>query len=109
MTAITIRTITVTDTITDRDNGWTRKNRALGLKQSHARFFKNSGDEKLHNHAQPSGGPRDAGIEPARAAVLEGEAFVEQHDVVPLRTLGLVHGQHVAVIELVIGLALLPR
>ena len=53
MTAITIRTITVTDAITDRDNGWTRKNRALGLKlkQSHARFFKNSGDGKLHDHA----------------------------------------------------------
>jgi len=51
MTAITIRTITVTDTITDRDNGWTRKNGTLGLKQSHARFFKKSGAEKLHDHA----------------------------------------------------------
>ena len=41
----------------------------------------------LHHHAQPLRRARDAGVEPARAAVLECKAFVEQHDVVPLRAL----------------------
>src|ERR1700742_646775 len=62
----------------------------------------------LYHHAEALRRTRDAGIEPSGAAVLEGEAFVEQHHVVPLRSLRLVHGEHVAVVELVIGLALLP-
>src|SRR6516225_2782770 len=62
-----------------------------------------------YHHAQPFCRPRDAGIQPARTAVLERKALVEQHDVVPLRALRLVHGQHIAIVELVIGLALLPR
>src|SRR5947199_9211197 len=63
----------------------------------------------LHHHAQPLRRARDAGVEPSRPAVLERKAFVEQHHVVPLRALRLVHGEHIAVVELVIGLALLPR
>src|SRR5580765_126626 len=63
----------------------------------------------LHHHAQPFRSPRDTGVQPPGAAVLEGEAFVEQNHVIPLRTLRFVHGQHVAIVELVIGLALLPR
>src|SRR5882757_547846 len=63
----------------------------------------------LHHHAQPLRRTRDAGVEPAGAAVLERKAFIEQHHVVPLRALRLVHGQHIAVVELVIRLALFPR
>src|SRR6266478_1585310 len=63
----------------------------------------------LHHHAQPFRRARNAGVEPSRAAVLERKALVEQHHVVPLRALRFVHREHVAVIELVIGLALLPR
>src|SRR5438128_1808285 len=44
----------------------------------------------------------------ASATFLERKALVEQHHVVPLRALRLVHGQHVAVVKLVIGFALLP-
>ena len=58
---------------------------------------------------QPLRRARDPRVEPSRAAVLKGKALVEQHDVVPLRALRLVHGEHIAVVELVIGLALLPR
>src|ERR1700730_1265622 len=61
-----------------------------------------------HHDAQPLCRPRNAGIEPPGAAVLECKALVEQHHVVPLRALRFVHREHVAVIELVIGLALLP-
>src|SRR5262245_39505644 len=63
----------------------------------------------LHHDRQAFGRARDAGIEPARAAVRKGKRFVEQDDVVPLRALGLVHREHVAEVELVIALALLPR
>src|SRR5215831_5432272 len=63
----------------------------------------------LYHHAQPLRRPRDPGVEPARAAVLERKALVEQHHIVPLRALRFVHGQHIAVVELVIGFALLPR
>src|SRR5438105_40728 len=63
----------------------------------------------LHHDAQPFRGARDAGVEPSRPAVLERKTLVEQHHVVPLRALRLVHGEHIAVVELVIGLALLPR
>src|SRR5256885_3936151 len=63
----------------------------------------------LDDDGKPLRCPRDAGVQPPRAAVLERKAFVEQHDVVPLRALRLVHGQHIAVVELVIRLALLPR
>ena len=44
---------------------------------------------------------RQAGIKPARPVLAEGETFIEQHDVVPLRPLSLVDGQRVAVVELV--------
>src|SRR6266581_8896166 len=63
----------------------------------------------LHHHAQPLRRAGNAGVEPSRAAVLERKALVEQHHVVPLRALRFVHREHVAVIELVIGFALLPR
>src|SRR3954454_800885 len=63
----------------------------------------------LHHHAQPLRCARDAGVEPSRPAVLERKALVEQHHVVPLRALRLVHREHIAEVELVIGLALLPR
>ena len=62
----------------------------------------------LHHHRQPLRRPRDAGIEPALAAVGKGETLVEQHHVVPLRALRLVHGEHVAVVEFVVRLAPLP-
>ena len=61
-----------------------------------------------HHHRQPFRRSCDAGIEPALAAFGKREALVEQHDVVPLRALRLVHGQHIAVIEFVVGLAALP-
>src|SRR6266404_9816634 len=64
---------------------------------------------ELHYHAQPLRRTGDAGIEPSRAAILERKALVEQHHVVPLRALRFVYREHVAVIELVIRLALLPR
>src|SRR5438552_15226166 len=63
----------------------------------------------LHHHAQPLRRAGNAGVEPSRAAVLERKALVEQHHVVPLRALRFVHREHVAVIEFVIGLALLPQ
>src|SRR3954469_9220116 len=63
---------------------------------------------RLNHNAQPLRRPRDARVQPPRAALLKRKALVEQHDVVPLRALRLVHGQHVAVVELVVGLALLP-
>src|SRR5262249_23261376 len=63
----------------------------------------------LDDDGEPLRRPGDAGVQPARAAVLERKTLVKQHDVVPLRALRLVHGQHIAVVELVIGLALLPR
>src|SRR5437868_15292859 len=62
----------------------------------------------LHHYAQPFRRARDAGVEPACTAVLERKTLVEQHHVVPLRALRFVHGQHIAVVELVIRLALLP-
>src|SRR6266576_4512858 len=63
----------------------------------------------LHHDAQPFRGTRDAGVEPSRAAVLERKALVEQHHVVPLRALRFVHREHIAVVKLVIGFALVPR
>ena len=60
----------------------------------------------LHHHRQPLRGARDAGVEPALAALGKREGLVEQHDVVPLRALRLVHGQHIAEVELVVFLAL---
>ena len=54
------------------------------------------------------GGPRDRRVEPALARFLEGPALVEQHDIVPLRALRLVHGQRIAVVEIVEALLLLP-
>src|SRR6476469_258921 len=66
------------------------------------------GKAELHHDAQPFRRPCDAGVEPPRAAVLESKALVEQHHVVPLRALRFVHGEHVTVVELVIGLTLLP-
>src|SRR6476660_6678241 len=65
--------------------------------------------DELHHHAQAFRSPRNSRVEPPRPAVLERKALVEQHHVVPLRALRLVYGEHVAVVELVIGLALLPR
>src|SRR3984957_2440470 len=53
------------------------------------------------DHRQLPGRPREAGIKPTRAVLTEGEAFIEQHDVVPLRPLSLMHGQRVTVVELV--------
>ena len=66
-----------------------------------------TGGIRSDHHRQLLRRARDAGIEPALAAVGKREALVEQHDVVPLRALRLVDGQHIAVVELVVGLA--PR
>src|SRR5258707_15547473 len=66
-------------------------------------------DYPSHHHAQPLRGTRDTRVEPSGAAFLKRKALVEQHHVVPLRALRLVHGQHIAIVELVIGLALFPR
>src|SRR6185295_3488272 len=41
----------------------------------------------LHHHTQPLRRAGDAGVEPPCAAVLKRKAFVEQHDVIPLRAL----------------------
>src|SRR4051812_30321146 len=67
-----------------------------------------SGHETSHHYAEPLRRPGNAGVEPARAAVLKRKAFVEQHHVVPLRALAFVHGEHIAVVELVIRFSLLP-
>src|SRR5664280_2843420 len=64
--------------------------------------------QRSHHHGEPLRRPGDAGVEPALAAVGKREALVEQHHVVPLRALRLVHGEHVAVVELVIGFAARP-
>src|SRR5882724_10061101 len=64
---------------------------------------------ELHHHAQPFCRTRNAGVEPPCAALLERKTLIEQHHVVPLRALRLVNREHIAVVELVIGLALLPR
>src|SRR5947209_8005083 len=50
----------------------------------------------------------DAGVEPPRPALRECGRFVEQHDIVPLRALRFVHREHVAVVEFLVALALLP-
>src|SRR5947209_16121932 len=63
---------------------------------------------KLHNYRQPLRGARDPGVEPALAALGKRKGLIEQHHVVPLRALRLVHGEHVAVIELLVFLAQLP-
>src|SRR5471030_1795678 len=55
-----------------------------------------------HHNGEPLGGARHAGIEPALAAFLKRKAFVEQHHVVPLRALRLVHGEHIAIVEFVV-------
>ena len=54
-------------------------------------------------------GARNGSVKPAFTRVAECKTLVEQHDVVPLRTLCLVHGQRIAEIELVIALARRPR
>ena len=53
------------------------------------------------HHGQSLGRPRETGVEPAGPMLAEGEAFVEQHNVVPLRPLRLVDGERVAIVELV--------
>src|SRR6267142_2697419 len=63
----------------------------------------------LHHHAQPFRSPRNTRVEPPGPAILKRKTLVEQHHVVPLRALRLVHGEYIAKVELVIGLALLPR
>ena len=40
--------------------------------------------------------------------IAKGPAFVEQHHVFPLRALRLVHGQRIAVVEIIVAAALLP-
>src|ERR1041385_5038711 len=67
------------------------------------------GTQASHHHTEPLRRPRDAGVEPPCPAVLKRKAFVEQHHVVPLRALTLVHGKYVAVVEFVVRFALLPR
>src|SRR5215204_403208 len=54
-----------------------------------------------HDDRDPLGGAGDGRVKPARPVLAEGEGFVEQHDVVPLRALRLVDGEGVAVGELV--------
>src|SRR5208283_2610309 len=50
---------------------------------------------RLHHHRQPLRRARGARIEPALAAVGKRKRLVEQHHVVPLRALRLVHSEHV--------------
>src|ERR1700758_5081371 len=64
------------------------------------------GRYELHNDRKPLRRARYTGVEPAGAAVLEGKALVEQDDVIPLRALRFVHREHVAVVELVVGVSL---
>ena len=80
----------------------------VSVERDHERRVPGRAWRGVHHDTQPLRRARDARIEPARAAVLERKAFVEQHDVVPLRALRLVHGEHVAIVEFVVGLALLP-
>ncbi len=47
-------------------------------------------------------------IEPALAVLAESVAFVEQHDIAPLRPLRLVHGQRIAEVEGVVPPPLRP-
>src|SRR5712671_2394217 len=61
-----------------------------------------------HHHCQSLGGPGDAGVEPALPALGKHRGFVEQHHVVPLRALRLVHGEDIAVVEFLIMLAHRP-
>ena len=56
-----------------------------------------------HHQREASGRARDAGVEPAVAMFAERAALVEQDEAVPLRTLRLVDGQHVAEVERVGG------
>src|SRR5439155_186734 len=61
-----------------------------------------------HHDGQAFRGPRHAGVQPARTIVRKHAGFVEQHHVVPLRALRLVHGQHIAEVKLVVRFALWP-
>src|SRR5450631_2776170 len=54
-----------------------------------------------HNNCQPLRGAGNAGVEPAVAVFAKRETFVEQHHLVPLRPLRLMHGQRVAIIEFI--------
>ena len=60
-----------------------------------------AGPFSLHHNGQALGRASHARIEPALAVFAKGPAFVEQHDMVPLRALRLVHRQGIAEIELV--------
>src|ERR1700691_431782 len=53
------------------------------------------------DHSQLPGRPREAGVKPARPMLAEGEAFIEQHHVVPLRPLSLMDGERIAIVELI--------
>src|SRR5215213_3044090 len=61
-----------------------------------------------HHHCQSLGRPGDAGVEPALPALGEHRGFVEQHHVVPLGALRLVHGEDIAVVELIEAFAHRP-
>src|SRR5277367_1792925 len=51
--------------------------------------------------SQLPGRTREAGVKPTRPMLAEGEAFVEQHDIVPLRPLSLMDGERVTVVKFV--------
>src|SRR4029077_6649621 len=63
---------------------------------------------RLHHHRQFLRRARYTRIEPALAAVGKRKRLIEQNHVVPLRALRFVYGEHVAVVELVVGFAPLP-
>ncbi len=54
-----------------------------------------------YDNRQPLRGAGNAGIEPAIAVFAKREAFVEQNHMVPLRPLCLMHGERIAIIELI--------
>src|SRR5690606_15877474 len=62
----------------------------------------------LTHDREPLRSSGDPGIKPSLACVAEGEAFVEQHHLVPLRALRLVDCERVAEIEIVVAFLRLP-
>ena len=51
------------------------------------------------DNRDPFGGARDGGIKPPLPMVLKRKALVEEHDIVPLRTLGLMNGENITEIK----------
>src|SRR5688500_7615230 len=75
--------------------GWSKSNRRPGERSPEVR------PAGLDNDRHLFGRPRQARVEPAAAVLAKGIGFVEEHQVVPLRALGLMDGQRVSIGELV--------